>query len=95
MNKIRYVVVAVGALAAVLAAALWSGHGQEARAGDASLDERIRVLRTAPMAAGHTREEMERNYRSCLFSFLPQVGSDVAAEMLRDACRDEYLRDER
>lgn len=94
MKRIRNVVVAVGSLAVVLAAVLLSGHERVALAGDASLDERMRVLRTAPAAGANAREEMERNYRSCLFSFLPQIGSDAAAEMLRDACRDEYLHPE-
>lgn len=91
MKKIRVVVSILGLLAVLLAAALFTGHERMAVAGDTALDERIRVLRTAPTVSGATREEMERNYRSCLFSFLPQIGSDVAAEMLREACRDEYL----
>lgn len=95
MKKIRIAVFVVGTLAVVLTTALMAGQGRMAVAGDAAFDERIRMLRTAPAAGVTSHEEMERNYRSCLFSFLPQVGSDVAAEMLREACRDEYLRPER
>ncbi len=50
------------------------------------------VVRTTPHAAIETREDKERKYRSCLFSYLPRVGSDVAAELIRDACRAEYTR---
>jgi hypothetical protein len=89
MNRNRIVVLGAGSLAAVLAVALLAG--QEGVAADSSFDERIRMLRTAPATGVMSHEERERNYRSCLFSFLPQVGSDAAAEMLRDACRDEYL----
>ncbi len=94
MNRNRIVVLGAGSLAAVLAVALLAVAllaGQEGVAADSSFDERIRMLRTAPATGVMSHEERERNYRSCLFSFLPQVGSDAAAEMLRDACRDEYL----
>jgi hypothetical protein len=95
MKKIRIAVSVGGAMMALLAVALLAGHGRVAAAGDISSGENARVLRTAPTLSGTTREEMSRNYRSCLFSFLPQVGSDVAAEMIRDACRDEYLHPEK
>ncbi len=42
-----------------------------------------------------TRRSRERKYRSCLFSYLPRMGSDVAAELIRDACRAEYLEQQR
>jgi hypothetical protein len=95
MKIIRIAVFAAGALAVMLTAVLTTGQGHVAVAGDAAFDERIRMLRTAPATGVTSHEEMERNYRSCLFSFLPQIGSDTAAEMLRDACRDEYLQTER
>lgn len=89
-TKIRIAVIAVGSLALVSAAILMSGRDRVAVAGDAALDERISVVRTAPSGGVTSPDEMERDYRSCLFTFLPRVGSDAAAEMLRDACRDEY-----
>jgi len=42
-----------------------------------------------------TRQSRARKYRSCLFSYLPRMGSDVAAELIRDACRAEYLKQQR
>ena len=89
MNRNRVAVWGMGGLAVALAALLWAGR--EGVAAEDSLDERMRILRTAPAGSVVSQDERERNYRSCLFSFLPRVGSDVAAEMLRDACRDEYL----
>ncbi|MBK9132348.1 MAG: hypothetical protein IPM20_12025 [Gammaproteobacteria bacterium] len=89
MNRKRVVVWGVGGMAMALTAVLWAGR--DGVAAEGSLDERVRTLRTAPTGSIVSQEERERNYRSCLFSFLPRVGSDVAAEMLRDACRDEYL----
>lgn len=91
MKKTRIAVAVVGVLAVLSAVAL-SAMEQQAVAGDPSMENRVRVLRTAPATGGTSAEEMERNYRSCLFSFLPHVGSDAAAEMIRDACRDEYPR---
>jgi hypothetical protein len=91
MKKIRIVVIAVGSLVLMFSAVLMAGRERVAVAGDDALDERISVVRTAPSGGVTSPEEMERNYRSCLFTFLPRIGSDVAAEMLRDACRDEYL----
>ena len=35
--------------------------------------------------------EARKRYRACLFAYLPRVGSDVAAELLRRACAEEYL----
>lgn len=89
MNRMRVVLCGVGVLAVMLSGALWSGR--EGVAADGGFDERVRSVRTAPVEGVVPQAERERNYRSCLFSFLPRVGSDVAAEMLRDACRDEYL----
>lgn len=90
-TKIRIGVVAVGAVALTLAAVLLTGRDRVAVAGDAAQqDERISVIRTAPSGSITSPDEMERNYRSCLFTFLPRIGSDAAAEMLRDACREEY-----
>lgn len=95
MKNVRIIVSVLGTLVVLLTAALLSGYGRVAAAGDVSSGDNVRVLRTAPVLSGTTREEMSRNYRSCLFSFLPQIGSDAAAEMIRDACRDEYLHPER
>ncbi len=89
MNKNRVVLCGTGGLAVVLAAVMWTGR--EGVAADSAPDEIIRTLRTAPTGSIVSQEERERNYRSCLFSFLPRIGSDAAAEMLRDACRDEHL----
>lgn len=50
------------------------------------------VVQTAPHKDIETLEDRERKYRSCLFSYLPRVGSDVAAELIRDACKAEYMR---
>lgn len=94
MRKIRIAAFAGGAFALTLAGLLVAGQGRVAVAGDAAFEDRIRLLRTAPGATVTSHEERERNYRSCLFTFLPQIGSDAAAEMLREACRDEYLRTE-
>ncbi len=49
------------------------------------------VIQTAPHQDIETREDKERKYRSCLFSFLPRMGSDVAAGLIRDACKSEYM----
>ncbi len=49
------------------------------------------TVRTAPHQDIETRADKERKYRSCLFSYLPRVGSDVAAELIRDACKAEYM----
>ncbi|HHH36623.1 MAG TPA: hypothetical protein ENK48_07325 [Gammaproteobacteria bacterium] len=49
------------------------------------------TVRTAPHRDIETRADKERKYRSCLFSYLPRVGSDVAAELIRDACKAEYM----
>jgi len=38
-----------------------------------------------------SREDRARKYRSCLFTYLPRMGSDVAAEIIRDACKAEYM----
>lgn len=89
MNRNRVVLWGMGGIAVAMAAVLWAGR--EGVAAEGSLDERVRTLSTAPTGSIVSQEERERNYRSCLFSFLPRIGSDVAAEMLRDACRDEYL----
>jgi hypothetical protein len=93
-NKIRIAVIAAGSLL-VLGAVLKTGQERVAVAADAALDERITMVRTAPSGGVASPEEMERDYRSCLFTFLPRVGSDMAAEILRDACRDEYPAPER
>lgn len=40
--------------------------------------------------------EARKRYRACLFAYLPRVGSDVAANLLREACAEEFLsRDDR
>ena len=49
------------------------------------------TVRTAPRQDIESRADRERKYRSCLFSYLPRVGSDVAAELIRDACKAEYM----
>ncbi|MCC6302964.1 MAG: hypothetical protein IT489_09230 [Gammaproteobacteria bacterium] len=89
MNGRRVVLCGVGVFAVMLSGALW--FGREGVAADGAFDERIRILRTAPVEGVVSQAERERNYRGCLFSVLPRIGSDAAAEMLRDACRDEYL----
>ena len=53
--------------------------------------EKTRSLSTAPPGEARTRAERERRYRSCLFTYLPRMGSDAAAEMIREACRAEFL----
>jgi len=50
------------------------------------------VIQTTPHQDIESREDKDRKYRSCLFSYLPRVGSDVAAELIRDACKAEYSR---
>ena len=95
MTKIRIVASVLGVLVVLLAAMSLTGYGRAVAAGDASSGESVRVLRTAPALGGTSREEMSRNYRSCLFTFLPQIGSDTAAEIIRDTCRDEYLHPEK
>lgn len=51
-----------------------------------------KVTATLPRRDSESRAERERKYRSCLFTYLPRMGSDVAAEIIRDACEAEYLR---
>jgi len=50
------------------------------------------TITTAPLDSGEGKDVRERKYRSCLFTYLPRVGSDVAAELIRKACEAEYLR---
>ncbi len=50
------------------------------------------ILTTASKGGTLSRLEAEKRYRACLFAYLPQVGSDVAAELIRNACADEFLR---
>ncbi|HHH35264.1 MAG TPA: hypothetical protein ENK48_00360 [Gammaproteobacteria bacterium] len=52
-----------------------------------------RLLVTHPRGDVETPETRARKYRSCLFAYLPRIGSDVAAEIIRDACAEEYLTD--
>ncbi len=49
------------------------------------------VIATLPHRDIESREEKARKYRSCLFTYLPRMGSDVAAEIIRDACKAEYM----
>ncbi len=53
--------------------------------------EEARITKTSPHGSAESRADRERKYRSCLFTYLPRVGSDVAAEIIRDACQAEYL----
>ena len=56
-------------------------------------------LQTTPAIRYSTRDtlptpqalEARKRYRACLFAYLPRVGSDVAAELLRHACAEEFL----
>ncbi len=49
------------------------------------------MITTAPLDSGEGKDVREGKYRSCLFAYLPRVGSDVAAELIRKACEAEYL----
>ncbi len=57
----------------------------------ASQDGPRYVVGTLAQTDVESREAKARKYRSCLFTYLPRVGSDVAAEILRDACKAEYM----
>ncbi len=48
-------------------------------------------LTTGEGSATADVEEARQRYRACLFAYLPRVGSDLAAELLRDACAEEFL----
>lgn len=88
--------VLAGALSAlVLTGSASGGEPMRLAAGEEiGSGQTARVFRTKPSGEALTREERERSYRSCLFTYLPRIGSDAAAEMIRDACREEFL-DER
>lgn len=49
------------------------------------------VAGTLPLGDIESQEDKARKYRSCLFTYLPRMGSDVAAEIIRDACKAEYM----
>ncbi len=77
----------------------WVVADSNAGEGRKQAAEETRITRTAPHGNAESlpehrfesRADRERKYRSCLFTYLPRMGSDVAAEIIRDACKAEYL----
>lgn len=78
-------------MTAILGTAAGSDRGDPAEGQAVDTGRGVKIFRTHPAGEAVTREERERSYRSCLFTYLPRIGSDAAAEMIRDACREEFL----
>lgn len=87
-------VLAAALTAVMLTGSASGGEPMRLAAGEGiESNQTSRVFRTQPSGGAATREERERSYRSCLFTYLPRIGSDAAAGMIRDACREEFLGD--
>lgn len=86
-------VLAVMAIALSMSALAEEGAGREVLLSQvsSSQDGTRQVVGTLAQADIESREAKARKYRSCLFTYLPRMGSDVAAEIIRDACKAEYM----
>ncbi len=94
MRTIRIITMAMLPFAMAAASLTAGAAGEEKPAAQISSQQQTeirRVVGTGPRGRIDSPEDRARKYRSCLFTYLPRMGSDVAATLIRDACKAEYL----